>query len=94
MSTEIEAHQPHEDPDGLAIRCSCGSWAMLHRNILGKDAAEAFRAHQAAALGSDAPVDLAVEEPALSTPLVDLIAEESARSPEFAAALKEALRQL
>lgn len=31
-------HQPVTDESGLALRCSCGSWAMLYRNSLGQDA--------------------------------------------------------
>ena len=55
MTTEptTASHEPQEDSEGLAIVCSCGSWAILHRNSLGKDAAEAFREHQTRAASNE-----------------------------------------
>jgi hypothetical protein len=42
----LVAHQAEEDPDGLALHCDCGGWAMLWRNSFNADARVAHRTHQ------------------------------------------------
>lgn len=41
----LEHGDPVEDPDGLALRCPCGDWAMLFRNSLGQSAPLAHGRH-------------------------------------------------
>lgn len=38
-------HEAIEEPSGLALQCSCGTWAMLFRNSLGLDAAYEHAQH-------------------------------------------------
>lgn len=52
-------HEAIEDPSGLALQCSCGTWAMLYRNSLGLNAGyehamHAYRATDVAAAESRA----------------------------------------